>query len=129
MLCMPVGKLKISSNDIERTNKMKKRLMYLSELLKVFGFKGINDFNTTIERDDNLVKRMENSGFMKYTKYKDVMEAFGKRMRKEINNTTTDLRSILNCEINYDLLAEAIKTGFEEHFKFKFEHSFAQVNI
>ena len=34
-------------------------------------------------------------------------------MKKEIKNTTTDLKSILNCEINYDLLAEAIKTGFE----------------
>ena len=52
-----VGKLKINSNDIERTNRMKKRLMYLSELLKVFGFKGINDFDTTIEKDNNLVKK------------------------------------------------------------------------
>jgi lipoate-protein ligase A len=51
------------------------------------------------------------------------------QMRKEIKNTTTDLRSILNYEINYDLLGEAIKTGFEEHFKIKFEHSFAQVKI
>ena len=51
------------------------------------------------------------------------------QMKKEINNTTTDLRSILNYEINYNLLGEAIKSGFEEHFKFKFEHSFAQVNI
>jgi len=51
------------------------------------------------------------------------------QMREEISDTTTDLRSILNYEINYDLLGEAIKTGFEEHFKIKFEHSFAQVNI
>jgi len=51
------------------------------------------------------------------------------QMREEISDTTTDLRSILNYEINYDLLGEAIKTGFEEHFKIKFEHSFAQVEI
>ena len=51
------------------------------------------------------------------------------QMREEIKNTTTDLRSILNYKINYDLLGEAIKTGFEEHFKIKFEHSFAQVKI
>lgn len=49
------------------------------------------------------------------------------QMREEIKNTTTDLRSILNYEINYDLLGEAIKTGFEEHFKIKFESSFAQI--
>ena len=51
------------------------------------------------------------------------------QMREEIKNTTTDLRSILNYEINYGLLGEAIKAGFEEHFKIKFEHSFAQVKI
>ena len=51
------------------------------------------------------------------------------QMREEIENTTTDLRSILNYKINYDLLGEAIKAGFEEHFKIKFEHSFEQVKI
>ena len=49
------------------------------------------------------------------------------QMREEIINTTTDLRSILNYEINYDLLAEAIKAGFEEHFKIQFESSFVQL--
>ena len=51
------------------------------------------------------------------------------QMREEIENTTTDLRSILNYEIDYDLLGEAIKTGFEEHFKIKFENSLMQVKI
>jgi lipoate-protein ligase A len=50
-------------------------------------------------------------------------------MREEIKNTTTDLRSILNYEIDYDLLAESIKTGFEEHFKIKFENSLNHVKI
>jgi len=49
------------------------------------------------------------------------------QMREEIINTTTDLRSILNYEINYDLLAEAIKAGFEEHLKIQFESSFVQL--
>ena len=49
------------------------------------------------------------------------------QMREEIINITTDLRSILNYEINYDLLAEAIKAGFEEHFKIQFESSFVQL--
>ena len=51
------------------------------------------------------------------------------QMREEIENTTTDLRSILNYEIDYDLLVEAIKTGFEEHFEIKFENSLMQVKI
>ncbi len=51
------------------------------------------------------------------------------QMREEIENTTTDLRSILNYEIDYDLLGEAIKTGFEEHFEIKFENSLMQIKI
>ncbi|RKZ00009.1 MAG: hypothetical protein DRQ13_01245 [Ignavibacteriae bacterium] len=51
------------------------------------------------------------------------------QMREEIENTTTDLRSILNNEIDYDLLGEAIKMGFEEHFEIKFENSLMQVKI
>jgi lipoate-protein ligase A len=51
------------------------------------------------------------------------------QMRKEIKDTTTDLRSILDYEINCDLLGEAIKIGFEGHFKIQFEHSSVQVNI
>ena len=51
------------------------------------------------------------------------------QMRKEINNITTDLHSILNSEINYDLLTEAIRTGFEDHFNFKFDTPLKQVNV
>ena len=51
------------------------------------------------------------------------------QLKEEIKNTTTDLRSILNYEIDYDLLVESIKTGFEEHFKIKFEYPLMQVKI
>ena len=51
------------------------------------------------------------------------------QMKEEIKNKTTDLRSILNYEIDYDLLVESIKTGFEEHFKIKFEYPLKQVKI
>jgi len=50
------------------------------------------------------------------------------QMKEEIINTTTDLRSILGSDIDYDLLGEAIKTGFEEHFNIKFENSVAIEN-
>jgi len=51
------------------------------------------------------------------------------QMREEIENTTTDLRSILNSEIDYELLGEAIRTGFEEHFEIKFKNSLTQIKI
>ena len=44
-------------------------------------------------------------------------------IRKEMNNTTTDLFEILNYRIEIEKLKSAIKTGFEEHFDFSFNHS------
>jgi lipoate-protein ligase A len=42
-------------------------------------------------------------------------------IKTEIEQTTTELETILDEKINYDRLAEAIKSGFEEHFKLYFE--------
>ena len=44
-------------------------------------------------------------------------------IRIEMNNTTTDLKEILNYKIEIEKLKSAIKKGFEEHFGFSFYHS------
>jgi lipoate-protein ligase A len=44
-------------------------------------------------------------------------------IRMEMNNTTTDLKEILNFKIEIEKLKSAIKKGFEEHFGFSFYHS------
>ncbi|MGA7837724.1 MAG: hypothetical protein WB996_07130, partial [Ignavibacteriaceae bacterium] len=43
-------------------------------------------------------------------------------LKNEISNTTTDLDSILNEEIDYSKLEESLLKGFEEHFNTKFEN-------
>lgn len=42
---------------------------------------------------------------------------------EEIDNTTTDLGSILRSEINYNKLGNSLVRGFEEHFQIKFDNS------
>lgn len=44
-------------------------------------------------------------------------------IKKEMNNTTTDLKEILNFDIEIEKLKSAIKKGFEVHFGFSFYHS------
>ena len=39
-----------------------------------------------------------------------------------MDNTTTDLKEILNIEIDIEKLKSAVKTGFEQHFGFSFYH-------
>ena len=42
-------------------------------------------------------------------------------IKNEIEQTTTELETILDEKINYLKLSQAIKTGFENHFNIKFE--------
>lgn len=42
-------------------------------------------------------------------------------VKLNIENKTTDLRSILNYEINYDELSESLISGFTEYFKAEFK--------
>ncbi len=44
-----------------------------------------------------------------------------KDLQNEIEQTTIELKTILGEEINYQLLIEAIKKGFENHFNVKLE--------
>jgi len=43
-------------------------------------------------------------------------------LKSEISNTTTDLHSILNEEIDYPKMEESLLKGFEEYFNTKFEN-------
>ena len=42
-------------------------------------------------------------------------------IKTEIDNTTTELETIMDEKIEYDRLAQALKLGFKDHFKVKFE--------
>ena len=42
-------------------------------------------------------------------------------LKTEIYETTTELESILGAEVNYHLLSQTIKKGFENHFDISFE--------
>lgn len=48
--------------------------------------------------------------------YLNLNELKKSEIRKEISETTIDLKSILNYEINYENLAECIIMGFKKHF-------------
>ncbi len=51
----------------------------------------------------------------------DLPSEKAEEIKNEIDQTTTELETILGEKINYDQLAQAIKKGFENHFNIKFE--------
>ena len=55
--------------------------------------------------------------------YLNLPENVLEELKNEIENTTTDIGSITGREVDYEFLSEAIKSGFEEHFKICFESS------
>lgn len=57
----------------------------------------------------------------KIVDYLNIDESKRSAILGEISDTTMDLKSALNYEINYSKLTAAIKKGFENHFAIKFE--------
>lgn len=54
--------------------------------------------------------------------YLNVEENKKVQIKKELINSTTDLKSILSEEINYSTLIESLKKGFENHFNIRFNN-------
>ena len=46
-----------------------------------------------------------------------------KNLKLEIENSTTDIKTITGSKVDFEYLTEALKSGFEEHFKMRFESS------
>ena len=46
-----------------------------------------------------------------------------KNLKLEIENSTTDIETITGSKVDFEYLTEALKSGFEEHFKMRFENS------
>lgn len=61
--------------------------------------------------------------------YLNLPEAELENILHEIDRTTTELETILGIKIDYNELSEAVKSGFEDYFKIKFEEKIAEVSI
>jgi lipoate-protein ligase A len=61
--------------------------------------------------------------------YLNLPQPESEEIKNEIEKTTTELESILDEKINYEELSEAVKSGFEEHFKIKFEEQVAEMSL
>ena len=60
---------------------MAHKLKYLEKILKVYGFNGIFDFETIVEKDDAMEKRMMTSGLLEWDNYEKLMKCYGKRIQ------------------------------------------------
>ena len=60
---------------------MKDKISYLNKILKVYGFKGLFDFETVVEKDEAMEERIKKSKLLQFTEYKKLMQTFGKRIQ------------------------------------------------
>ena len=61
--------------------------------------------------------------------YLNMPEAEKEKLKEEIKNTTTEISSITGEEVDYEKLADSLKTGFEEHFNFVFDNQQNEIMI
>jgi hypothetical protein len=95
-----LGKKKINDVNDPLLNNTKKKIDYLKQILIIYGFGDIFDFETIITKDDKVEKRMKDSELLT-SKYADLMHCFDKKMRQKqdkfsISQFTRLSESILN---------------------------------
>jgi hypothetical protein len=110
-------------------NKIEKRLEHLKQLLDIFGFKNIFDFDTVVKKDDELEKKMKNSKMIEYNNYKKIMNDFNKKIRIEDSEDKFALNKfiMLADSILYDFgirlesIKKQIRIGHKRPYIFEYK--------
>ena len=92
----------IDNNDSYFSN-ISIKIDYLNKILNIFGFKSLLDNETIVKSDNELEKKMINSGFLIKSSYSILMKTFNKRERaKEFDGKfeTKKFIKICNCVLN-----------------------------
>lgn len=105
-----IGKLKLSTDDDQYLNTMKQRKVYVDQLIAVYGFKGLFDFKTTVQKDEEMEKRMKDSNFLKWDNYVKIMMCFGKRMYREKEDNKFSINAFV-------VMSEALFSEFAVELK------------
>ena len=100
-----LGKKKINDIQDPYLNNMKQKVDYLNKILKVYGFKNLFDFDSVVEKDENMEGRMKQSKLLESPNYEILMKCFGKRMYKEKGASMFSIKG-------FTILSDAILNEF-----------------
>ena len=76
-----LGKKKMEDTNDPYLNTMRQKIDYLNIILKVYGFGGIFDFETVVEKDEKMETRMRESRLLEGVEYGKLMMCFVKRQQ------------------------------------------------
>ena len=79
------------------------KIEYLNNILNIFGFKGLLDFDTKVEFNKELEKKMIDSGLLTKVNYSRMMRTFGKQERAnemDGNFEKNKFMKLCNCIVN-----------------------------
>ncbi len=132
-----IGKLKVDSDDDQYLNTMKQRKIYVDQLVQVYGFKNLYDFDTTVTKDDEMEDRMRKSQFLQWDTYVKIMMTFNKRMHrtKEDNKFSVSAFIMLSDALFGDYGVELISSKYlkrsngERNWIYDYNLAFARIGI
>ena len=78
-----IGKKKIKDGQDPYLDNVRKKINYLNTVLKVYGFSSMLDFDTTVQKDEQMENRMRKTKFHEHEEYEKLMMCFEKRMRRQ----------------------------------------------
>lgn len=74
-----IGKKQYNNSEDPYFSNMGIKIEYLNKILNIFGFRGVLDFETKVEFNKELEKRMIDSGLLIRTNYSIMMKTFNKQ--------------------------------------------------
>ncbi len=74
--------IKMHLGHIPTTEQAKLKIDYLKQVLDVYGFKNMFDFDTVVQKDDAMLKRMQESKLLDATEYDNLALCFGRKDRQ-----------------------------------------------
>lgn len=79
------------------------KIKYLNDILEVFGFKSLMDFDTVVELTDTLRKKMNNSKLLDKANYSNILKIFNKQIQSRDVEGKFEVKKFIkfsNCILN-----------------------------
>ena len=103
-----------------KKGKMAKKLPYMTKIMEIFGFKDIMDRESKIKCTEEILKRMESTGYLEHEKHDEILRLFNKQIKSKTKNPDnndknkgcTEICDKSFCQKNYTKIFNVILSNY-----------------
>jgi len=103
-----------------KKGKMDKKLPYMTKIMEIFGFKDIMDRESKIKCTEEILKKMESTGYLEHGKHDEILRLFNKQIKSKTktpanNDKNKGCAEICDkpiCQKNYTKIFNVILSNY-----------------